>query len=72
MTVTFYGRLAGPLPGPDFTVAVLPDTQYYVSSLNGGDPSVFCRGGRTGQMVSAFGASISSSCNTVEGFHSAS
>jgi hypothetical protein len=26
---------------PDFTVAVMPDTQYYSSSLNGGSPAIF-------------------------------
>jgi fibronectin type 3 domain-containing protein len=41
LTVTFYGRVAGPPPGPDFTVVALPDTQYYVSSLNGGTPAMF-------------------------------
>jgi hypothetical protein len=39
--VAFYGRPAGPPPGPDFTIIALPDTQYYVSSMNGGNPSMF-------------------------------
>ena len=41
VTVTFHGRLAGPPPGPDFTLVALPDTQCYVASLNGGRPSHF-------------------------------
>jgi fibronectin type 3 domain-containing protein len=41
LNVTFYGRVAPTVPGPDFTVIVLPDTQYYVSSLNGGTPDMF-------------------------------
>ena len=40
LTVRFYGRLARN-PGPDFTVAALPDTQYYSSSMNGGLPAIF-------------------------------
>ena len=40
LTVRFYGRLARN-PGPDFTVAALPDTQYYSSSMNGGSPAIF-------------------------------
>lgn len=43
LTVKFYGR---PLPvsqntNQDFTVAVLPDTQFYSSSLHGGVPAMF-------------------------------
>ncbi len=43
LTVTFYGR---PLPtaqntNKDFTFAVLPDTQFYSSSLHGGVPGMF-------------------------------
>ncbi|MBN2508217.1 MAG: fibronectin type III domain-containing protein, partial [Verrucomicrobia bacterium] len=41
MTVTFYGRVAPPPGGPDFTLAVIPDTQYYTSELNGGKPEMF-------------------------------
>jgi hypothetical protein len=43
LTVTFYGRPASgtPASGPDFTLIALPDTQYYVSSLNGGTPAMF-------------------------------
>ena len=40
LTVTFYGRDATAV-SPDFTVAVLPDTQFYVSSLFGGVPATF-------------------------------
>ena len=29
MDVTFYGRLTGPLPGPDFSIIAIPDTQHY-------------------------------------------
>lgn len=39
-TVTFYAR-PKPVAGPDFTFIALPDTQYYVSSLNGGLPAMF-------------------------------
>lgn len=42
LTVTFYGRQSpSVVPGPNFTVAVLPDTQFYSSSLNGGTPAMF-------------------------------
>jgi hypothetical protein len=41
VAVTIYGRQANPLPGPDFTIIAMPDTQYYVSSLNGGRPETF-------------------------------
>ncbi len=40
LTVRFYGRLARS-PGPDFTIAALPDTQYYTSTMNGGSPAIF-------------------------------
>jgi hypothetical protein len=42
LTVKFCGRQA-PTPdaGPDFVMALLPDTQFYVSSLNGGVPGMF-------------------------------
>jgi len=41
MTVVFYGRpLDGPAPGADFTFVALPDTQFYMSSLNGGSPAI--------------------------------
>ena len=40
LTVRFYGRLAVN-PGPDFTIAALPDSQYYSSSLHGGTPAMF-------------------------------
>src|SRR5262249_50638801 len=41
--VTFYGRPTGggSQAGPDFTLIGLPDTQFYVSSLNGGTPAIF-------------------------------
>lgn len=41
VTVTFHLRPAGIEPGPDFTVAVLPDTQYYTAGINGGVPACF-------------------------------
>jgi len=42
LTVKFYGREAPtPDPGPDFVVALLPDTQFYVSSMHGGVPGMF-------------------------------
>ncbi len=40
MTVTFFGRPAA-TPGADFNLIVLPDTQYYSSTMNGGTPSMF-------------------------------
>jgi len=40
LTVTFYGREAT-VVGPDFQIVALPDTQFYVSSLNGGLPGFF-------------------------------
>ncbi len=40
LTVTFFGRPAA-TPGADFNLIVLPDTQYYSSTLNGGTPSMF-------------------------------
>ena len=34
-TVTFYGRMTAPsTPGADFTIATLPDTQFYSENLN--------------------------------------
>ncbi len=37
LTVTFYGRVAPTVfPGPDFCLAVMPDTQMYTGELNGG------------------------------------
>ncbi len=41
LNVQFYGRKALPSPGPDFTIALLPDTQFYSGSLNGGVPAMF-------------------------------
>jgi hypothetical protein len=40
LRVSVYGRRAA-LPGDDFTVVILPDTQNYVASLNGGLPAMF-------------------------------
>ncbi len=37
MTATIYGRVAPPLAGPNFTIAVLPDTQNYTAGVNGGN-----------------------------------
>jgi hypothetical protein len=34
LTVAFYGRVAAPPAGPDFTIVALPDTQYYNGSLS--------------------------------------
>jgi hypothetical protein len=39
LSVKFYGRVAA--PGSNFTIVALPDTQYYVSSKNGGVPGMF-------------------------------
>ena len=42
LTVTFFGRDATVRPPrPDFTIVALPDTQFYVSLLYGGTPSMF-------------------------------
>jgi hypothetical protein len=42
LLVTFYGRVAsGGATGEDFTLVVLPDTQNYSASLNGGSPAIF-------------------------------
>jgi concanavalin A-like lectin/glucanase superfamily protein/List-Bact-rpt repeat protein/fibronectin type III domain protein len=41
LTVTYYGRLQGPSPGPDFTLIGLPDTQYYTGELHGGTAAIF-------------------------------
>ena len=42
LTVTYYGRpRSTSTSGPDFTLIALPDTQFYVSSLNGGTPAIF-------------------------------
>lgn len=38
------GAASNPIPviaGADFTLVALPDTQFYVSSLNGGSPAIF-------------------------------
>ncbi|HEU5334636.1 MAG TPA: Ig-like domain-containing protein, partial [Terriglobales bacterium] len=41
LSVTFYGRSLSGTPGPDFMIAVLPDSQYYTAALNGGTPAMF-------------------------------
>jgi len=41
VSVRFHLRAAEPPAGPDFTLAVLPDTQYYTAALNGGTPAIF-------------------------------
>lgn len=40
LTITLYGRKA-PIADPDFSVIILPDTQYYVSSRHGGNRQMF-------------------------------
>lgn len=40
-TVTFYGRQKPILTGGDFMIAVMPDSQYYSASMNGGKPAMF-------------------------------
>jgi hypothetical protein len=41
VTVTFYGRPhVSPALGPDFVIIPVSDTQYYVSSLQGGTPAM--------------------------------
>ena len=40
LTVTFFGRPA-PNLGADFTIAVMPDTQYYSANMYGGTPAMF-------------------------------
>ncbi len=42
LTVTWYGKAAA-AQGSDFTLAVLPDTQYYTGALNGGTPAIFTK-----------------------------
>jgi hypothetical protein len=41
LTVTFYGRAVAGAAGPDFSLLILPDTQFYTSSKNGGTPAMF-------------------------------
>ncbi len=42
LTVTFYGREASTsFPGPDFSIAVLPDTQFYSAEKYGGTKEMF-------------------------------
>jgi len=40
LTVTVWARET-PVVGPDFTLVALPDTQFYVSGLEGGSPDLF-------------------------------
>jgi hypothetical protein len=40
-TVRFFGRVGTVNPAPDFSIVLLPDTQFYVSSLYGGRPEMF-------------------------------
>jgi hypothetical protein len=40
LTVTIYGRQK-PRLGADFTIAVMPDSQYYSAAMNGGTPAMF-------------------------------
>ena len=40
LTVDFYGRLTPPSV-PDFTLVVLPDTQFYTDEINGGSKDIF-------------------------------
>ena len=40
MTATFYGRQKS-IVAPDFTIATLPDTQYYVDFLTASNPQTF-------------------------------
>jgi hypothetical protein len=39
-SIAFYGRKAA-VAGPDFAIALLPDTQFYTGELNGGVPEMF-------------------------------
>jgi hypothetical protein len=41
MTVAYYSRPCPPAPGPDFTIMVIPDTQFYTSELNGGKNAMY-------------------------------
>jgi Bacterial Ig domain len=41
LIIKFYGRVAQPAPGPDFTIVALPDTQYYTAGSRGGLPAMF-------------------------------
>jgi hypothetical protein len=40
LTVTWFGKVAG-THGADFTLAVLPDTQFYSAGVRGGTPAMF-------------------------------
>ncbi|MFH1142961.1 MAG: LamG-like jellyroll fold domain-containing protein [Candidatus Eisenbacteria bacterium] len=41
LSVTFYGRPVTTSAGPDFTLIVLPDTQFYSAEMNGGTNAIF-------------------------------
>lgn len=41
LTLTYYGREVVPAPGPDFTIALLPDTQFYTDEVNGAVKEMF-------------------------------
>ncbi len=41
LTVAYYGRPITGTPGPTFTLMVLPDTQFYSATLNGGTPDQY-------------------------------
>jgi concanavalin A-like lectin/glucanase superfamily protein/List-Bact-rpt repeat protein/fibronectin type III domain protein len=41
LNVDFYGRAMTSVPGPDFTIVGVPDTQYYTSELNGATNAIF-------------------------------
>ena len=40
LTVSYYGRPAATNTADDFEIIAMPDTQFYVSSLNGGTPAM--------------------------------
>ena len=39
LLIVSFGACSG--PGEDFTIIVIPDTQFYSSSMNGGSPEIF-------------------------------
>jgi len=41
LTVSFYGRPVSTTSNPPFSLVIIPDTQYYSSSQNGGTPAIF-------------------------------
>ena len=40
LTVSYYGHSAVSIPGADFTIVGMPDTQYYTGELNGGTNAI--------------------------------